>query len=141
MSRWQLFFLPISHPDHINELMKKITLVLGASSDPERYSYRAVRSLLSRKIPVIAIGKRDFKSDDLNIIKGMPDNIGPVHTVALYLNANNQKEYYDYVLGLNPKRIIFNPGTANSEFERMLKKIDIEVVTDCMLVMLACGKF
>ena len=121
--------------------MEKITLVLGASPNPERYSYRAVRSLLSRKMQVIAIGKRDYRCDDLSITKGMPDNVGPVHTVALYLNANNQKEYYDYVIRLNPKRIIFNPGTANSEFEEMLRKKGIEVVIDCMLVMLACGKF
>jgi len=121
--------------------MKKTTLVLGASPKPERYSYRAVRSLLSRKMQVIAIGKREFDMDDFIIRKGMPDDIGPVHTVALYLNANNQKEYYDYVVSLNPKRIIFNPGTANLEFEEILRKKGIEVVTDCMLVMLACGKF
>jgi predicted CoA-binding protein len=121
--------------------MEKITLVLGASPNHERYSYRAVRSLLSRKIPVIAIGKRDFLQDDLIIRKGMPQDVGPVHTVALYLNAKNQKEYYDYILSLKPARIIFNPGTANIEFENILRKQGIEFVSDCLLVMLSCGKF
>ena len=102
--------------------MEKITLVLGASPNPERYSYRAVRSLLSRKIPVIAIGKRDFVRDDLKIMKKLPEDIGSVHTVALYLNAKNQKEYYDDILSLRPARIIFNPGTANTEFEDIIKK-------------------
>jgi predicted CoA-binding protein len=121
--------------------MEKTTLVLGASPNPYRYSYRAVRSLLSRKIPVIAIGKRDFVRDDLKIMKKLPDEIGSVHTIALYLNANNQKEYYNDILSLKPARIIFNPGTANTELEELLRKKGIEVVSDCMLVMLSCGKF
>jgi predicted CoA-binding protein len=121
--------------------MEKITLVLGASPNPDRYSYRAVRSLLSRKIPVIAIGKRDFVRDDLKIMKKLPEDIGSVHTIALYLNANNQKEYYDDILSLRPARIIFNPGTANTELEELLRSKGIEVVTDCMLVMLSCGKY
>jgi predicted CoA-binding protein len=121
--------------------VEKTTLVLGASPNPERYSYRAVRSLQAEDIPVIAIGKRNINTDDLIIIKGMPDDIGPVHTIALYLNANNQKEYYDYILSLKPERVIFNPGTANPEFEDILREKGIEVVSDCLLVMLSCGKF
>jgi predicted CoA-binding protein len=123
------------------EEMEKTTLVLGASPNPERYSYRAVRSLLSRKIPVIAVGKRDFDRDDLKIMKRFPEDICSVHTVALYLSANNQREYYDDIISLNPRRIIFNPGTANSEFEEKLRKKGIEVVSDCLLVMLSCGKY
>lgn len=121
--------------------MEKITLVLGASPKPERYSYRAIRSLLSRKIPVIAIGKREFDFDDLKIKKGKPADIGPVHTVALYLNAKNQEEYYDYIISLKPKRIIFNPGTENTNLENLLRLNDIDFVNDCMLIMLSCGKF
>ena len=121
--------------------MEKITLVLGASPNPDRYSYRAVRSLLSRKIPVIAVGKRDFERDDLKITNRLQEDIDSVHTIALYLNANNQREYYDDIISLKPKRIIFNPGTANSEFEEILRKKGIEVVSDCLLVMLSCGKY
>jgi predicted CoA-binding protein len=121
--------------------MDKTTLVLGASPKPERYSNRAIKSLLSKNIPVIAIGKREAETGNFRIRKGMPYDIGPVHTVTLYLNAENQQEYYDYILSLNPKRIIFNPGTTNSEFAEILRKNNIEVVNDCMLVMLSCGVF
>jgi uncharacterized protein len=121
--------------------MEKTTLVLGASPNPERYSYRAVKTLQKKNIPVIAIGKREYVGDDLKIVNGMPDDIGPIHTVTLYLNAKNQQEYYDYILSLNPKRVIFNPGTSNIEFEEILRNTDIEVVTDCMLALLACGQF
>jgi uncharacterized protein len=117
------------------------TLVLGASPNPERYSFRAVRTLQSMNLPVIALGRRDYELQDIRIRKGMPDDIGSVHTIALYLNAKNQQQYYDYILSLQPKRIIFNPGTANSEFENLLTERNIEVVTDCMLAMLHCGRF
>jgi predicted CoA-binding protein len=120
--------------------MEKLTLVLGASPNPERYSYRAVKRLQDKNIPVIAIGKKEIELDNISIRKGMPD-VGPVHTVTLYLNAKNQEEYYDYILSLNPSRVIFNPGTINEAFEEVLRKENIEVVTDCMLAMLACGQF
>jgi predicted CoA-binding protein len=123
-------------------MIEKTTLVLGASPNPERYSNRAVKTLQKKNIPVIAIGKREYNMDGLNILKGMPDDIGPVHTVTLYLNAKNQEEYYKYILSLNPQRVIFNPGTSNEEFEDLLTQTtDIEVCTDCMLAMLACGQF
>ncbi len=120
--------------------LEKATLVLGASPNPERYSNRAVRKLLEKHIPVIAIGKKESEIETISIRKGMPD-IGTVHTVTLYLNAHNQEEYYDYILSLNPKRVIFNPGTMNEEFEEILRNEDIEVVNDCMLAMLVCGQF
>ncbi len=121
--------------------MEKTTLVLGASPNPARYSFRAIKTLQNKNIPVIAIGRREIDADNLRIRTGMPEDIGPVHTVTLYLNAENQKEYYDYILSLNPRRIIFNPGTENREFADFLRNRNIEVVSDCMLAMLACGIF
>ncbi len=122
-------------------MMEKITLVLGASPKAERYSNRAVRTLKSNNIPVIAVGKREYVRDGYRILKAIPDDIGRVHTVSLYLSAENQKEYYDQILKLRPERVIFNPGATNPEFEEILMKEEIEVVTDCMLAMLACRQF
>ncbi len=121
--------------------MEKVTLVLGASPNPDRFSYKAVRSLQRRNLPVIAIGRRDVDLGNLKIRKGMPDDIGNVHTITLYMNSRNQKEYYKYILSLHPQRIIFNPGTTNQELADMAKKEGIEVVNDCMLVMLNTGRF
>lgn len=121
--------------------MEKTTLVLGASPNSERYSNRAVRTLHRKKIPFVAIGKKESMVDDIKILKGKPDDLGLIHTVTLYLNSENQKEYYDYILALKPSRVIFNPGAANPEFEELLRKEKIEVLTDCMLALLACGQF
>jgi predicted CoA-binding protein len=121
--------------------MEKVTLVLGASPNPDRFAYKAIRSLQRRNIPVIAIGRKDADLDNLKIRKGMPDNIGLVHTVTIYMKAINQKEYYKYILALQPKRIIFNPGTQNPELAELAKKEGIEVVNDCLLVMLNTSEF
>ena len=121
--------------------MEKVTLVMGASANPERFSYEAIRSLQRRNIPVIAIGRKDVDNEGLKIRKGMPLDIGVIHTVSLYMNVKIQKEYYSYILSLRPKRIIFNPGTKNPEFAERAKREGIEVVNDCMLVMLNAGRF
>ncbi len=120
---------------------KKVTLVLGASPNPERASYEAVVSLLSRNIPVIAVGRREYVSENIIIQKTIPAKIHELHTISIYLNPSSQVEYYDSILSLNPKRIIFNPGTRNPELAEMAVFNGVEVVMDCMLVMLKTGEF
>jgi uncharacterized protein len=121
--------------------MTKTTLVLGASPNPERFSFEAVNKLRENDIPVIAVGRREADICDVKIRKGIPDDITGVHTVTLYLSAKNQKEYYSFILSLNPARIIFNPGTTNPELADMATKKGINVVNRCMLVMLDKGTF
>jgi uncharacterized protein len=121
--------------------MEKTTLVLGASHNPERFSYKAVRQLQAGNIPVIALGRRNADLGNIQIRKGMPDDITGVHTVTMYLSAANQKEYYDFIFSLRPERIIFNPGTINPELQAIARQKGIEVITDCMLVMLRNGSF
>ena len=107
----------------------------------ERYSNRAVRLLQTMKLPVVAVGRRKSFVNGQEILPGRPDIANPVHTVSLYLNPMNQREYYDYILSLRPERVIFNPGTTNPDFESMLTETGIEVVNGCMLAMLQCGRF
>jgi len=122
-------------------LSEKVTLVLGASPNPDRVSYEAVRSLIVRGIPVIALGRKDYDMGDIRIMSGRPELSEKIHTVTLYLNATNQEEYYDYIIFLQPERIIFNPGTSNPELADIATINGIEVVEACMLVMLKTGQF
>jgi uncharacterized protein len=64
-----------------------------------------------------------------------------VDTITLYLNPKNQEEYYDYIIGLRPSRIIFNPGTENPELIRRAREAGIEPVMGCTLVMLSTGQY
>lgn len=119
---------------------QKKTVVLGASDNPARYSYLAMRKLAAYNHPVIAVGKRTGKVGDVVIQK---DHVveGGVDTVTLYLNPKNQVEYYDYILNLQPRRIIFNPGTENDELIQKAKDNNIEPFIGCTLVMLSTGQY
>lgn len=117
--------------------MKK-TVVLGATPNPARYAYLATMRLAHYGHEVAPIGIREGNIDGIEIQKGMPTLEG-VDTVTLYLNAGRQREYYDYILSLKPKRIIFNPGAENPELKKLAEEKGIETVEGCTLVMLSTG--
>lgn len=119
---------------------EKNTLVLGASLNPNRYSHSAVQKLNACKHKVYAIGNRPGKIDDIEIFTERK-TIENIHTVTLYINAENQKSYYDYILSLQPKRIIFNPGTENRELAELARKNGVNPMNACTLVMLSTGQF
>lgn len=119
--------------------MKK-TLVLGASPNPIRFSHKAVKSLVRHGYEVVPIGIREGDIMWQKIIIGKPI-IKDIHTVTLYLNSDNQKEYYDYILQLSPKRIIFNPGSENQELIELSMKNNIEVSIACTLIMLNSNNY
>lgn len=118
----------------------KKTLVLGASPNPARYSYLAVNKLSRYNHPVIGIGKRKGKAGDIEIDTGQKP-IDGIDTITLYLNPQNQKQYYDYILSLKPKRIIFNPGAENPELYKLARENNIQVLEACTLVMLSTGQY
>ena len=119
--------------------MKK-TLVLGASLKSNRYSYFAIRRLLDFDNEVVAVGNKKGEAHGVDVTteKVMFSNID---TVTLYLNAKRQEEYYNYVISLQPRRIIFNPGTENPEFYKLLLKHDIAFEEACTLVLLSTNQY
>lgn len=118
----------------------KKTLVLGASTNPSRYSNLAIKRLSGDRHPVVAVGLKEGQVGDVNIQTGQPQVEG-IDTVTLYLNPTNQRPYYDYILSLKPKRIIFNPGTENYELEEMARQKGIKPMEACTLVMLSTGQY
>ncbi len=119
---------------------KKKTLVIGASENPERYSYLAVKKLIARQHPVVALGIKKGQIDN-TIIETEKIALKDIDTVTLYINAAIQPDYYKYILSLNPKRIIFNPGTENTEFETLAKQQGIFTMEACTLVLLGTGQY
>ena len=119
--------------------MKK-TLVIGASENPARYSYKAINALVSHRHEVVAIGLR---TGEIAGISFGPEKkaFEDIDTVTLYVGPQNQSEYYSYIIDLNPKRVIFNPGTENPEFIAQLKAAGIYPELACTLVLLATGQF
>ena len=119
---------------------KKKTLVLGASDNPSRYSYLAVNRLRSHGHSVVAIGKKNSMVADVPIEKEKKDWEN-VDTVTLYLNPAHQQQYYDYILSLKPKRIIFNPGAENDELAELAVKNGIKPIEACTLVLLSTNQY
>ena len=119
--------------------MKK-TLVLGATTAPNRYAYLAVQSLLRHGHEVVPVGIRDGEVGGLPILQGTPA-VADVDTVTLYVGPQRQPPYYDYIFSLHPKRIIFNPGTENPELMDEAEARGVEVVEGCTLVMLSIGVY
>jgi predicted CoA-binding protein len=120
--------------------MTKSTLVIGASLKESRYSNMCVKTLVSGHFPVTAIGLREGVIDETPVISGFPE-LENIHTVTLYLGPENQKPWYNYILKLNPERVVFNPGTENQEFEDLLSEAGIEVIEGCTIVMVKVGTY
>lgn len=124
----------------LKQMATKKTLVIGASANPARYSNLAVKKLQAYQHPVIALGKRTGTIGN-NSIETEKKNFENIDTVTLYLNPMNQKEYYDYILSLHPKRIIFNPGAENDELADIAQRNNIKTQEACTLVLLSTGQY
>ena len=116
--------------------------MLGASPNPERYSYLAIEMLQQAGIPVLALGIKK------GVVAGIPIQLdwnelseGPIDTITLYVGAERQRPYYDRILGSKPRRIIFNPGAENPELLRLAQLAGIETLEACTLVMLRTRQY
>ena len=121
-------------------MKNKKTLVLGASTRPHRYAYRAISMLVDKGHPVVAIG-HDVGSVAGVEIQNEQVPLEDIDTVTLYLNPRNQREYYDYIVEAKPKRVIFNPGTENPELYQLLRVNHIEIDVACTLILLAISQY
>ena len=120
--------------------MDKKTLVIGASTNPDRYSNMAINRLVNYGHSVVALGlkKGIVAGVDITTEKKPFENL---NTVTLYLNPKRQEEYYEYIVSLKPARVIFNPGTENPEFYKILRKNNIETEEACTLVLLGTNQY
>lgn len=124
------------------KLNDKRTVVVGASTNPSRYSYLAAEMLTRAGYEMIPVGikKGEVFGRTIQDIRSRP-HLDQVHTITLYIGPDHQPSWYDYLLGLKPKRIIFNPGTENEAFMKMASDAGIEIVVACTLVMLRTRQY
>lgn len=117
------------------------TLVLGATTNPSRYAHIATRRLLSAGHPVVLVGIREGSIEGHPIRLGQPIIEEKIDTVTLYVGPQHQPSYYDFLLGLSPRRIIFNPGTESPELVRLAQEKGIATEQACTLVLLSTGGY
>lgn len=118
----------------------KKTLVIGASDNPSRYSFLAINKLRQHQHEVVAIGKKKATVAGVNITTEM-EPVADIDTVTLYINPQLQTAYYNYILSLKPRRIIFNPGTENNELQELAAGKGIQTLEACTLVMLSTNQY
>ena len=120
---------------------KKYTLVIGASENPARYSYKAIKALLAHNRPVKAFGQRKGAVDGIEF-ETEKNSIEDIDTVTLYVGPRNQPDLFDFILNdIQPRRIIFNPGTENQEFYDLARPKGIICEEACTLVLLSIGQY
>jgi predicted CoA-binding protein len=122
--------------------MNKKTVIIGATTNPSRYAYLAAEMLTEYNHEIVPVGikKGEVYGEQILQINERP-SINNVDTVTLYIGAQHQPEHYDYILGLKPKRVIFNPGTENAEFEKLIEASGAEALEACTLVLLRSGQY
>lgn len=117
-------------------------MVLGATPNPTRYAYMAAHMLVENNFEIVPVGIKTGSVAGKQILDlRLKPIITDIHTVTLYIGPDNQPQWYDYLLGINPKRVIFNPGTENHFLENMASQQGIEVLRACTLVMLSVGNY
>ncbi|WP_232424908.1 CoA-binding protein [Algoriphagus resistens] len=124
------------------EMSEKVTLIVGATTNPSRYAYFAAGRFADAALPFIPIGIKSGKvfGKEILDLRSKPD-LPEIHTITLYIGPANQEEWIDYLISLSPKRIIFNPGTENPLFFQKAKSAGIQVVQACTLVMLSTNQY
>ena len=124
----------------MNEMKNKKTLVLGATTKPDRYAFKAINMLTQKGHTVLAIGQNQGEVAGVKIYtKAIP--VKNIDTITLYLNPKNQRDYYNYIVESQPKRVVFNPGTENPELYQLLELNNIKVDVACTLVLLATNQY
>jgi predicted CoA-binding protein len=121
-------------------IKNKKTLILGATSKPEKAAFKAIQMLVAKGHSVIALGQNVGEVAGIKInTKAIP--LKNIDTISLYINPTRQKDYYNYIVEAKPKRVLFNPGTENPEFYQLLELNNIKFEAACTLVLLTLNKY
>lgn len=121
-------------------MKNKKTVVIGATTKPEKYAFKAITMLVDKGHSVLALGQNAGEVAGVKIqTKAIP--LKNIDTVTLYINAVRQRDYYNYIVEAKPKRVIFNPGTENPEFYQLLQLNNIKVEVACTLILLTTNQY
>jgi hypothetical protein len=118
------------------------TLIVGATTNPDRYAYKAAKLLNASGVDFVPIGvkKGEVFGKEIIDITTTPE-LKDVHTITLYINSQRQADWEEYLISIKPSRIIFNPGTENPEFQERARNLGIETLQACTLTMLSVGLY
>lgn len=121
--------------------MQQNVVILGASDNPERYSYKAYQALKKHGHKPLLVSPSLKELEGNRVASDLSEIKANVDTLTMYVNPKISSELKSKILELKPKRVIFNPGSENPSLENDLKKSGIDVLQACTLVLLATDQF
>jgi len=116
-------------------------VILGASSKPERYSYKAMKALQEEGYKIFPVNPALNEIENIKVFRSISEIKEPIHTITIYLGPERSTKLADEILASKPKRVIFNPGAENKELSEMLQKNGIEILNACTLILLKTKAF
>jgi uncharacterized protein len=122
-------------------MCKEVVAVLGASSKPERYAFKAIVLLKEKGYEVIPVNPVLKEVDGIPVVKNLDLINKNVGTLTLYVGPDRIKPMIDSIVRLKPQRVIFNPGTESPELAQRLDEAGIEYFEACTLVLLNTNQF
>ncbi|MHB9036233.1 MAG: CoA-binding protein [Armatimonadota bacterium] len=115
--------------------------VLGASTNPERYSYKAVKMLAEHDYGVFPVHPSEKPIGGVKCYSSLSSIPEPIDTITIYLSERNSTPLIEEIIGTHPRRVILNPGAYSYELEHRCEEVGIQVQEMCTLVMLKTGQF
>ena len=116
--------------------------VLGASDNPARYSYLALKELFKSGYKnLFPIHPKKEKIQGIKVYSDIEEVPVRVHTLSLYMGPERLAKVVDSVIKAKPRRVIFNPGTESAPVKEKLEHNGIECSYACTLVMLRTKSF
>ncbi len=117
------------------------TAVIGASGNPDKYSYMALKLLEEKGHRVFPVHPSMKDIEGRKVYASITDISEPIDTVTLYVSHEVSTRLADAIFQKAPRRIIFNPGAENPELEKNAKTKGIGALEACTLVLLKTGQF
>jgi predicted CoA-binding protein len=121
--------------------MKCNVAVLGASSNPDRYSYKAVKMLSEDHYGVFPVHPSQKPVNGIRCYPSLSTITESLDTVTVYLSEKNSTPLIEEIIESAPRRVILNPGAENDGLTSRCEKAGIRVQEACTLVLVKTGQF
>ncbi|EQC45421.1 CoA-binding protein [Bacteriovorax sp. Seq25_V] len=116
-------------------------LILGASDNQERYSYKALHMLEDHGHQPILVNPIKDEIEGRKVFHSIEEVQEKIDTLTVYVNNKISSELTQSIIKLKPTRVIFNPGSENEELAKSLSKLGINCENACTLVLLTTNQF
>ena len=121
--------------------MNNTVAIIGASHKPERYSNKAMHALKKHGYDVVLVNPFKDRIEGQSCYKSVDEYDGEIDTVTLYVNPARFHDHIKDVINASPRRVIMNPGTEDTQHEKVLTESGIVVEKACTLVLLSQNQF